>query len=138
MTAKENVQRLTVRGWKNGVLEFAEAHTFHGEFNERGEDIQTMADRQIAQVATAPLHLIEIEFMDEPDREKRFMRLGPDKERMVEPHPVNFPCEACGADLVGIDGHKPGCAIDKLIHEIATAAREAGLDPRAKKKPSVH
>lgn len=81
---------LTVRGWKNGVLAFAEAHTFKGEFNELGEDISTMAARQIARVADAPLHMIEIEFMDEPDQKKRFCRFGTDRSRMVAPVAVEL------------------------------------------------
>lgn len=146
MTTKEDeqpeVRQITVRGWKNGILEFCEAHTFTGNCNTEGESYEAMAERHATRLMDAP-HLIEIEFMDEPDREKRFMRLGTDPTGMVDPQPADFvlpfECEGCGANLAGGDtDHKPDCPITKLIHEVATAAREAGLDPRQRKKPSVH
>jgi hypothetical protein len=35
-------------------------------------------------------HLIEIEFLDEPNVEQRFMRLGTDPRRMVKPYEVDL------------------------------------------------
>jgi len=81
--------RLAIRGWKNGVLVFE-------EFTEADEpdDLLPLAEKHARNLMDGP-HMLEIEFLDDPDLRGRFFRMGTDPAGMVNPI------------AVGIIGRKP-------------------------------
>jgi hypothetical protein len=58
-------------------------------FDERIEceekELDTLAERQIKRLIEYPKHMLEIEFLDEPDLNQRFFRFGTDPRGMVLP-----------------------------------------------------
>ncbi len=47
--------------------------------------LPSIAERHAAALASEDLHMIEIEFLDEPNINERFLRFGTDPEGMVMP-----------------------------------------------------
>lgn len=80
--------RLAIRGWKGDQLVFQD----HVEASE--SDLENMlpqlAEKHANALADAP-HTVEIEFLDEPDPNARFFRMGTDPGRMVMPLKVQLP-----------------------------------------------
>jgi hypothetical protein len=74
---------LAIRRFANGKLLFEQ----HIELEEdRIEGLIAAAARDNAVMVTAhELHMIEIEFLDEPNVEERFFRFGTDPAGMVAP-----------------------------------------------------
>lgn len=73
--------RIAIRGWADGVLQFDERHDVAAE-----EDLTEMAEQHASRLlAAGEVHMIEIEFLDEPDPLQRFVRFGTDPRRMVAP-----------------------------------------------------
>jgi hypothetical protein len=70
--------KIAVRGFAGGVRVFEEIM----EANTVNPDL---AKQQINRVAHHPRHMIEVEFLDEPDPLRRFFRFGTDTSRMVQP-----------------------------------------------------
>lgn len=84
------------------------------------EELGPIAERQLETVAAYALHMVEIEFLDEPDPLQRFKRFGTDTRGMVEPRVFVLParCEDCGAVLMGgATRHAPDCTWTALIDE---------------------
>jgi hypothetical protein len=82
------VLRLAIRGFADGEVVFEErvAKTL--------DDLDTLvpelAAQHAAQMAGHQLHMIEIEFLDEPDPNERFFRLGTDPRGMVDPIQIDL------------------------------------------------
>jgi len=68
--------KIAVRGFAGGVKVFE-------DIVDADLDNPDLARQQIERVAHHPRHMIEIEFLDEPDESQRFFRFGTDKHRMV-------------------------------------------------------
>jgi hypothetical protein len=78
---------IAVRGWKNGEQIFEDLYSMSWE-----EDVEGLLERAAENHAERlgdGLHMIEIEFLDEPDPDQRFFRIGTDPRRMVLPMRVN-------------------------------------------------
>lgn len=58
-------------------------------FDERIEceekELDAIAERQFKRLVDYPKHMLEYEFLDEPDVNKRFLRIGTDPRGMVLP-----------------------------------------------------
>lgn len=76
-----------IRGWKGNSLAFDE--TAKIEEGQAQELITGLATRHATALASGA-HLIEIEFLDEPDPLQRFFRFGTDPRRMVAPLQVRL------------------------------------------------
>lgn len=75
--------RIVVRGFMDGVKQFEELHEL-GHDDE--EAISALAFDNVQRVGGPDsLHIIEIEFLDEPDINQRFFRIGTDPSLMVIP-----------------------------------------------------
>jgi hypothetical protein len=81
--------RLAIRG-------FASSHTLVFEDRiEIAEDqldriMQDLCEKHARALAAHDLHMIEIEFLDEPNRAERFFRFGTDPRMMVAPVGVDL------------------------------------------------
>ena len=75
--------RLVVRGFAGRQVVFEE-HIEIGP-DQVGTVIPTIAERHARQMAAHELHMIEIEFLDEPNEKERFFRFGTDPSGMVAP-----------------------------------------------------
>ena len=81
--------RIAIRGFIGGVKQFEEAV----DVSESGEELEGLAEKHaLAIVARAggEKHMIEIEFLDEPDPLQRFLRIGTDPAGMVAPIAINL------------------------------------------------
>jgi hypothetical protein len=72
--------KLAVRGYVDGALRFEERL----EISDPAE-LETIAAQHAEQMVNEPRHMIEIEFLDEPDELERFFRFGTDPSGMVAP-----------------------------------------------------
>jgi len=71
--------RIRVGGWIDGRLEFDES------MDVDEQELEEVALTHIERLANHPLHMLEIEFLDEPDQNARFFRMGTDSRQMVDP-----------------------------------------------------
>jgi len=80
--------RVKIRGFRNGVLRFAET----AEIPDDGAEdlVQKMAERHAEEIGTGELHMIEFEFLDELNPEQRFFRFGTDPSGMVLPLKIDL------------------------------------------------
>jgi hypothetical protein len=81
---REGMIRLAIRGYAAGQVQFEDLVTLPDE--EAIEHlVPGLAEKHAAALANHKLHLIEIEFLDEPDPMQRFFRFGTDPSGMVMP-----------------------------------------------------
>ncbi len=80
--------RLAIRGYAGRPVQFEERM----ELEEPGlEDVVgQMAEAHAGAMAAGLLNMIEIEFLDEPDPNERFFRIGTSPSGMVMPIEVNL------------------------------------------------
>ena len=108
--------RIIVRGFGDGKLVIEERL----EFIEP-EELAPIAERQLETICAYEMHMLEIEFLDEPDPFKRFARWGSDTRGMIQPLALPIlptHCADCGALLKGgATVHAPGCAFQAIIDE---------------------
>jgi hypothetical protein len=77
------VVNLTFRIFIDGKLTVEETGAYEPE------ELETVGARHVAAVGDRP-HMIEIEFLDEPDINQRFLRLGTDPRAMVIPTAIDL------------------------------------------------
>lgn len=75
--------RLVVRGFADGKELFKDRVSL--EEAELEDVVPELAQKHAAAMAAKRLHMIEIEFLDEPNPEERFFRFGTDSRGMVIP-----------------------------------------------------
>jgi hypothetical protein len=75
--------RVAIRGFAAGVKVFEDE--FCVDESDTGELIGCLAEEHAAAMAAHPLHMIEIEFLDESDPNQRFFRFGTDPGGIVLP-----------------------------------------------------
>lgn len=74
-------ERLAIRCWAGGELLWIDRVTVSDD-----NDVPKLAEKHARALAKEPRpHMMEIEFLDEPDHEKRYFSFGTDPTRMVEP-----------------------------------------------------
>lgn len=76
--------RLAVRGFAEKTLIFSERI----EVDEH--ELETIAERQVKRMADYPKHMIELEFLDEPNVNQRFFRFGTSPVGMVLPFSIKL------------------------------------------------
>ena len=74
--------RLAIRGFGNGQLQFEDRVAVDPD--ELENLIPQLAEKHALAMARYELHMIEIEYLDEPDVDVRFFRIGTDPSRMVK------------------------------------------------------
>lgn len=80
--------RLAIRGFAEGVQVFEDLL----DLDEEALDnlLPELAEKHGHAMAAHELHIIEIEFLDEPDPLQRFFRIGTDPRHMVMPIRVDL------------------------------------------------
>ena len=75
--------RLAIRGFAGGVQQFEDRM----ELDKAGMEqiLPALAREHCKALAAHQLHMIEIEFLDEPNVDERFFRFGTDPDGMVMP-----------------------------------------------------
>jgi hypothetical protein len=81
---KESMTRLAIRGYIRGVKQFEER--IYCPDDAQGLDkIAEEHARRLLALPGGDRHMIEIEFLDDPDPSQRFFRFGTDQTGMVAP-----------------------------------------------------
>jgi hypothetical protein len=80
--------RLAIRGFAGGVLQFEDRVEVESE--EMDAVLPALAEKHAAALEEHSLHMIEIEFLDEPNPDDRFFRLGTDPSGMVAPIAIDL------------------------------------------------
>jgi len=75
--------RLAIRGYVNGEVKFEDRVEIQPDTLDT--ILPRLATEHAAAIAAHQLHMIEIEFLDEPDQAERFFRFGSDPAGMVMP-----------------------------------------------------
>jgi hypothetical protein len=80
--------KIAIRGFIGGVMQFEELITV----SESGDELEALAEKHMLALAPAAggLHMIEFEFLDEPDPLQRFFRIGTDPAGMIAPIAVRL------------------------------------------------
>jgi hypothetical protein len=80
--------RLAIRGFAGGKVLFED----RVEVEEKALDaiLPGLAEKHGIAMAQHRLHMIEIEFLDEPDPLQRFFRLGTDPSGMIRPLKISL------------------------------------------------
>jgi hypothetical protein len=78
------VTRIAVRGFVAGKLEFEEF------MDADAVDLAEVAESHALRLIRFPAHMIEIEFLDDPNPEERFFRFGTEPTGMVRPLRVDL------------------------------------------------
>jgi hypothetical protein len=82
--------RIAIRGFIAGVRVFEDLvdEDESQPFWRQGDALARLAEIHAELLGQTP-HMIEIEFLDEPDSLQRFFRFGTDPKRMVQPIKLN-------------------------------------------------
>lgn len=81
--------KVIVRGFGDGKLRF-EDHLELSDDQIDGNFLPSLAEKHAAALAAHDLHMIEIEFPDEPDPLTRYFRFGTDPRGMVIPIAIDL------------------------------------------------
>jgi hypothetical protein len=82
------VIHLAIRGYAGTVKLFEDCVSFEEEALDTL--ISDLAEKHAEAMARHDLHMVEIEFLDEPNRDERFFRFGTDPSLMVSPVEVKL------------------------------------------------
>ncbi len=80
--------RLAIRGFAGTTRIFEERVDV--EVDHLGGILPTLAEMHAKRLAAYEKHMIEIEFLDEPNEKERFFRFGTDPSGMVVPIEIQF------------------------------------------------
>jgi hypothetical protein len=80
--------RLAIRGFVGSARQFEDLIDMAGDAFDAL--LPQLAEKHAAALASHALHMIEIEFLDEPDPNQRFFRFGTDPSGMVIPLKVRI------------------------------------------------
>lgn len=80
--------RLAIRGFAGGCLRFEDL--LDANDDEIEKLIPSLAEKHVNSFRDRELHMIEIEFLDEPNVNERFFRFGTDPAGMVMPIAVDL------------------------------------------------
>lgn len=83
MAPKAEVIRVAIRGFVGKAIEFEDRVDM--EMEQLDTLLFHLAEKHAIAMAKHNLHMIEIEFLDEPNQNQRFFRLGTDPSGMVIP-----------------------------------------------------
>lgn len=75
--------RLAIRGYSGRAVVFEDK--IEVAMRDLDELFPKLAEQHATKLAAHELHVIEIEFLDEPDEQQRFFRFGTDPSGMVMP-----------------------------------------------------
>jgi hypothetical protein len=81
--------RVAIRGFVRGQKIFEDRLDLDPE--EMDQLLPELAKKHSDKMLTYELHVIEMEFLDEPDQMQRYFRFGTDKSGMVRPIKINGP-----------------------------------------------
>lgn len=121
--------KVAIRGFARNEKKFEDVVEVNAL--ELDELLPDLAKKHAVAMAAHRLHMIEIEFLDDPDDPDRFFRFGTCPAGMITPikidlkKPYQFPSHCfdpnCGAALCGSwTKHTPECEIGKLIRDFET------------------
>jgi hypothetical protein len=71
---------VAIRGYGSGKKQFEDRVDL-----DDAKALEKLRDKHLAALTTHKLHMFEIEFLDEPDPNRRFFRFGTDTSGMVVP-----------------------------------------------------
>ncbi len=77
------IVRLAIRGFVGARRVFEERVDV--DFDHLGGVLPALAEKHAKRLASHERHMIEIEFLDEPNEQERFFRFGTDPSGMVMP-----------------------------------------------------
>lgn len=80
--------RIAIRGFAGDVMKFEDR--IDRPIDELEALLPELAEKHGKALAESELHMIEIEFLDEPDRDQAFFRFGTDPRGMVQPIALNM------------------------------------------------
>ncbi|HEY1861653.1 MAG TPA: hypothetical protein VGG61_14935 [Gemmataceae bacterium] len=78
------MMRAIVRGFVDGAVVFEDRVEIDPENDGNYDTLYALAAKHAAEIGNQP-HMIEFEFLDEPDPLERFFRFGTDPRGMVVP-----------------------------------------------------
>jgi hypothetical protein len=82
------IVRLAIRGYAAGKIQFEDRVDLNSA--EIEQLVPGLAEKHATAMAEHRLHMIEIEFLDEPNPNERFFRMGTDPSRMVLPLEIDL------------------------------------------------
>lgn len=82
------IVRVAIRGYAAGRIQFEERVDV--ESAAMDNLLPDLAEKHATALAAHRLHMIEIEFLDEPNENERFFRFGTDPAGMVAPYAINL------------------------------------------------
>jgi len=136
---ENGTRKIRAKVWLSGVLKSDKTLEFADD--KIDEALEQLAEEHRPLLETQELHLVEIEFLDEPNPLERFFRIGTDPDGMVWPARFEAVAQADPIDLAWYDGGRdlerrfkprPAPKVDP-----ATAPPVAMLFPRSMNETAI-
>lgn len=80
--------RVAIRGYVSGAVIFEDLLEL--DLEAISNLLPGIAEKHATAMAEHRLHMVEIEFLEEPDPDTRFFRMGTDPSMMVMPFPIDL------------------------------------------------